>query len=122
LILGLPFLLGIIDAPPWAFGELASDWEAALAFVIFLQITAALFNLLPIPPLDGFNAISPYLPPQVVQQARAWGMLLFFLLFYAFLSTPLGDVFISTVANLTDLLGIPREWIIAGLDRFRFWQ
>lgn len=122
LILSLPFIFGIIDAPVWSFGEMSSDLEAALAFIIFLQVTAALFNLIPIPPLDGFNAIAPFLPPQLVQQARAWGMFFFFILFYAFLSTSIGREFFQNVFNLTDILQVPSDWIVAGLERFRFWN
>ena len=41
-----------------------------LAFLGFLQVTAAVLNLLPIPGLDGWAIIEPYLDPHTVQRAR----------------------------------------------------
>ena len=54
----LAFLLGMIRR----FGPVTNTgiWPG-LAFLGFLQVTAALFNLLPVPPFDGFGAIRPYL-------------------------------------------------------------
>ena len=38
----------------------ATLWTAA-AFLVMLQVTAVLFNLIPVPPLDGFGIIEPFL-------------------------------------------------------------
>jgi Zn-dependent protease len=51
---------------------------SALAFLGFLQITAAILNLLPIPGLDGYAIIEPYLDPQTragAEKIKPWGML-----------------------------------------------
>jgi Zn-dependent protease len=51
---------------------------AAVAFLGFLQVTAALLNLLPIPGLDGWGIIEPYLDPQTrhgADKIKPWGMI-----------------------------------------------
>ncbi|MFI0351375.1 site-2 protease family protein [Actinomadura sp. 9N407] len=50
---------------------------SALAFLAFLQVTAALLNLLPIPGLDGFGIIEPYLPSRWVAKANQYGGYIF---------------------------------------------
>ena len=35
-----------------------------MAFLAFLQLTACVLNLLPVPGLDGGNLIQPWLSPQ----------------------------------------------------------
>lgn len=44
--------------------ELWTPAQLVVASLAMLNILAAFFNLIPIPPLDGFNAFSAYLPPQ----------------------------------------------------------
>jgi len=39
-----------------------------LGFLLILQIWAIIFNLIPVPPLDGFNALSPFLTPIAREQ------------------------------------------------------
>ena len=56
---------------------------AGVAFLGFLQLTAVLLNLLPIPGLDGYDALEPHLSPET-QRALApvqavWLLLLLFL-------------------------------------------
>ncbi len=36
-----------------------------LAFLAFLQISAVVLNLIPLPPFDGFGAIEPYIPMDI---------------------------------------------------------
>jgi Zn-dependent protease len=46
--------------------------------VVLYNVALALFNLLPIPPLDGYNLVLPLLPPRIayqVQQYAQYGML-----------------------------------------------
>ena len=55
-----------------------------LAFLGFLQVAALVLNLLPIPGLDGFGAIEPYLPRSVLialAPVRRWGLLVLILVF-----------------------------------------
>jgi Zn-dependent protease len=50
----------------------------AVAFLGLLQMTAAVLNLLPVPGLDGWAIIEPYLNPITVQAAekiKPWGLL-----------------------------------------------
>jgi Zn-dependent protease len=42
-----------------------TNFQIFLGAMALLQIMAVILNLIPIPPLDGFNAISPYLPPDI---------------------------------------------------------
>ena len=55
-----------------------SVFWAAMAFLGFLQVTAVLLNLLPIPGLDGYGALEPHLSPETQRQlepVKQWGFL-----------------------------------------------
>ena len=45
----------------------ASFWPG-ISFLFVLQIWSILFNLIPIPPLDGYHAIEPFLHPVIREQ------------------------------------------------------
>jgi Zn-dependent protease len=63
IFLGLAVGLNLWGA---AAGQAPTDLYPALSVLAFLQAMALILNLLPIPGLDGFNAIRPFLP-------KAWG-------------------------------------------------
>lgn len=80
-----------------------------LLWVVFFNIALGLFNLLPIPPLDGYNLVLPFLPPRTaftVQRYATYGMLALLLLIvlsYGQASGPLDWLF-SAAGWLTGLL------------------
>jgi Zn-dependent protease len=89
LILSLFLLPGIgwLDADP-------QNWTTAQKFVgamAALQLLATVLNLLPIPPLDGFRIISPWLPPDLREKLMSPGitMMCYFGLFLLLTSAPL---------------------------------
>lgn len=93
-----------------------------LGYLGFLQLTAAVLNLLPIPGLDGYGIIEPYLDPQTRQFAdkvKPWGLLgVMVLLFYA---GPIRDAFFDLVDWLYGLLSSsPGIWQL-GYQFFQFW-
>ena len=48
-------------------------------FTVLFNLVLAIFNLLPIPPLDGYNVVLPFLPPQLAMQVQRnahYGMLI----------------------------------------------
>jgi Zn-dependent protease len=59
----LPFHPRIGWLHPHSFGH-STNIELVLGALAVLQILSVLFNLVPVPPLDGFGAISPLLPEQ----------------------------------------------------------
>ena len=91
-------------------------------FLAFLQVTAALLNLLPIPGLDGFGIVEPYLPRHWVAKAAQYGGYAFFILIALLWLPPINHAFFDTVFHLTDALGIDQGWISLGNTLFRFWQ
>ena len=59
---------------------------AGVAFLGFLQVTAVLLNLLPIPGLDGYGALEPHLSPRRSarwQPAKQWAFFILLLLLFA---------------------------------------
>ncbi len=95
----------------------------ALAFLGFLQVSAFLLNLMPIPSLDGFHAIEPYLPLSFLQRIAPYRPFFFwgFLLALAYLP-PVNGAFWMIVALMSMLLGIPPDLLLTGYDLFFFWQ
>lgn len=94
----------------------------SVAFLTFLQVTAAVLNLLPVPGLDGFGIVEPYLPRAWVSQLAPiapFGLLLVIGLLWL---PPVNQAFFNGIYLLTDTLGLSRLLIFAGDSLFRFWQ
>jgi Zn-dependent protease len=61
--------------------ESTSNIWPGISFLLVLQIWAILFNLIPLPPLDGYHVLEPFLSPAIqMQMARIQGYVLWILL------------------------------------------
>lgn len=95
---------------------------SAMAFLIFLQVTAAILNLLPIPGLDGFGIIEPYLPRAWVNKANEIGGYAFFILIALLWLPPINRAFFHVIYNITDWMGVEQFPISLGHALFQFWR
>lgn len=95
---------------------------SAVVFLGFLQLTAVVLNLLPIPGLDGYDALEPHLSPatqRAVAPAKQFAPLF---LVFLFLAPALNGWLFAVVYGLFDLSGIPRWLAGAGSTLTRFWN
>lgn len=107
----------------WSRAAFPGPLFQALAMLAFLQATALILNLLPIPGLDGFGAIRPFLPAAwrpAIQKAE--GLAMVGLLLLLFVVPGASGRLVGSAASLTAALGVPREAIAAGWDAFHFWR
>ncbi|MEV0668919.1 site-2 protease family protein [Mycobacterium sp. NPDC050441] len=118
LVLGV-LLLGITRI---FFDPAHGVFWSGLAFLGFLQITAVLLNLLPIPGLDGYGALEPHLSPatqRALEPAKQWG---FFILLILLITPTLNRWFFSVVFWFVDLSGVPSQLVSIGSQLTRFWS
>ncbi|MFN3585530.1 site-2 protease family protein [Phenylobacterium sp.] len=118
VLLVLAFALSL-----WSRAALPGPLFDAVALLAFLQATALILNLLPIPGLDGFNAIRPFLPKRwgpALRKAEGLGLLI--LLAALFLLPGFGGLLFGLAAELATALGVPRKAIVRGFDAFQFWR
>ncbi len=110
-----PFWLGALDGVPPAF-------RFALAFLALLQVTAAILNFLPVPGLDGYGVIEPWLSHSVRRQVEPFAP--FGLLFvFALLWVPsVNGVFFDMIDAVLGFLCIEELDTYCGFDLFRFWR
>jgi tetratricopeptide (TPR) repeat protein len=113
LVLTIPFWLGLATSS-------REQWIwPALAFLIILEISAVLFNLLPIPPLDGYGIIEPWLPDNIQRQLRKvsqYGMIALFMALW--FVQPLNRLFWDSAYTLGEILGVPLEMVAQGYSSF----
>jgi Zn-dependent protease len=115
LLLVIPFALGADIFAHTAF------W-AGVGLLAFLQITASVLNLLPVPGLDGGNIIQPWLSPK---WKRGYALMApyGFLLIFALLWHPvLNRLFFDLVFAIGDAIGLPNGLYQLGYGLMRFWQ
>lgn len=94
-----------------------------LAFLALLQVTAALFNLLPIPPFDGYGAIRPLIGPEWRARMDSFAQISMWVVLAAFWYLPaVSGVFWQLVGLIARLLGIPLNLAIVGQGQFMFWR
>lgn len=115
LVCTAPFWLDALDGVPAAF-------RFALAFLALLQVTAAILNFLPVPGLDGYGVIEPWLSHGVRRQVQPFAP--FGLLFvFALLWVPeVNAAFFGVVDALLGTLGIQQFDTYCGYELFRFWS
>lgn len=95
----------------------------ALSMLAFLQAMALILNILPIPGLDGFNALRPYLPASLTPHLRKAEGLAMGLLFLAIFFVPgVGALLFRAAAGLGVAFGLDVEAIRAGWQAFHFWR
>lgn len=112
--------VALINTP--VLNSASPSFYAAFTFFTQLQIIAAIINLLPVPGLDGYGIIEPWLSYDfrraIAPYAPFGPLLLFGLLF-----TPeINDWFFDQVHRVTDALEVPDEWASLGYRLFQFWK
>jgi Zn-dependent protease len=98
------------------------NFWAALSFLAFLQLTAAVFNFLPVPGLDGFGIWEPWLPRPFAAAAGRVGALGYLILIGLLWIPQVNRAFFDGIFHLTDALGISGFAIDAGRAIFEFWS
>lgn len=112
-LLSWPFYL---DWYEWVNDQNLYFWPA-LGLLAFLQVTGLVFNLLPIPSLDGFGIIAPWIRPD--QRVYQFGQILIFLMFYIlWRESPLADAFWSNMYGIANVLHIPGDVVDYGWSQF----
>jgi Zn-dependent protease len=70
------------------------EFWAGLALLGFLQVSGLFLNLLPIPGLDGFGIVHPFLPPEMAEKANLLRPFSFLILYgLLFADTPIRTMF-----------------------------
>ncbi|MFE7134027.1 site-2 protease family protein [Streptomyces sp. NPDC057638] len=110
-----PFWLDALDGVPGLF-------QYALAFLALLQVTAAILNFLPVPGLDGYGVIEPWLSARVrraVEPIAPFGLLAVFALLFI---PELNRAFFDGVDAILRGLGVSEFQSGCGLEYYRFWE
>ncbi len=127
LVLGVVLIVvaNVHDVTPLSLSSFSAEhgrFWFGLGFLGFLQITGAVLNLLPIPGLDGYAIIEPYLDPhtrELGEKVKPWGLLaIIVLLFYA---DPVKNAFFDLVNWVYQLFGGHELTWVVGHEFFRFW-
>jgi Zn-dependent protease len=102
------FLAEFGDAGMLVFREIGERFgllPQLLGIFVFLNILLAVFNVMPIPPLDGSKVLARFLPERAAQVYRSWepyGALFILVIFFLFPGPVFGIVF----AIVHGLLGV----------------
>jgi Zn-dependent protease len=118
-------LCAAILVAPFAAGVDLSNrgvfWSAA-ALLAFFQLMAGIFNLLPIPGLDGGGAIRPWLSQQWQRGYASIAPFGFIIIVLLLWQTSFGQSLINGMYHLLAAFGVPTDAVGTGLALFRFWQ
>ncbi|MEU6815312.1 site-2 protease family protein [Streptomyces sp. NPDC046860] len=110
-----PFWLHALDGVP-------RDFRYALAFLALLQVTAAILNFLPVPGLDGYGVIEPWLSNGIKRQVEPiapFGLLIVFALLWV---PAVNEAFFDVIYTLLSALGVDSFFSDCGYFLYRFWS
>jgi len=94
-----------------------------LSFLLVLQVSAVLFNSIPLPPFDGYNVLEPFLPESITAQVDRVRDVTIWIIFLLFWFVPaVSNSFWDTVQQVSTGLGVDWGMVALGLQRFRFWE
>jgi Zn-dependent protease len=119
---------GVIVASPFLvpghegwLNETNAGFFGALAFLAFIEAIALVLNLLPVPGLDGYGIVRPWLPYTLQGLANQYGQLGILAVFgVLWFVAPVSHAFFQAVLQITSSVGIPPILISFGQANFRF--
>ncbi len=95
---------------------------AGVAFLGFLQIMAVVLNLLPIPGLDGYDALEPHLSPETQRAVAPFKHYGVFILFFLLVAPAVSQYLFEFVSWLFEFSGVPSQLATFGNNLTRFWS
>lgn len=116
LALLLPFTFGAMEI-----GTVPSAFLGACAFLAMLEVTSVVLNLLPVPGLDGYGIIEPWLPHKVRRQVEPYAPFGLLAVFGILWIPAVNTVFFDVVDSITRTFGVPDGAAAYGYSLFRFW-
>lgn len=99
----------------------AAFWSA-LTLMAYLQVATAILNLLPIPGLDGYGILDPFLPPDSRAAARKVMPFGFLIVLVIILLPPAQHAFTAAIDFVLGAAGVPVNGVYFGFHLFRFWS
>ncbi|MFI5755510.1 site-2 protease family protein [Streptomyces sp. NPDC051569] len=110
-----PFWLGTLDGTPTAF-------RFALGFLAMLQLTAAILNFLPVPGLDGYGVIEPWLSYRIRRQVEPYAPFGMLAVFVVILIPSVNAGFFDAIDTVLRGLGVSDLDTCCGRELFSFWN
>ena len=95
---------------------------AGVAFLGFLQIMAVVLNLLPIPGLDGYDALEPHLSPETQRAVAPFKQYGVFLLMFLLFAPGVNRWLVEVVYWFFDFSGVSPVLANYGDALTRFWR
>ena len=95
---------------------------AAMTLLAYLQVVTAILNLIPVPGIDGYGIIEPFLPLSTQRSAekiKPYGLILLFLLL---LLPPVREAFYWLTNLIVDGSGAPVNGVGHGFGLFQFYR
>jgi Zn-dependent protease len=116
-VLMLPFIFtGLLpDSTPFPF-------LAALAFLALLQVSAALLNFIPVPGLDGYGVVEPWLSPAVRRQVEPYAPFGLLAVFGILWIPRVNTAFFDLIDSIMSGCGVPQILSDYGYTLFQFWR
>ncbi|WP_405678422.1 site-2 protease family protein [Streptomyces sp. NBC_01511] len=109
-----PFWLDALDGVPVVF-------RFALAFLALLQVTAAILNFLPVPGLDGYGVIEPWLSRKFRAQVEPFAPFGLIAVFGILFIPEVNRAFFDGIDAILSGLGISDLETYCGQNLYRFW-
>jgi Zn-dependent protease len=105
------------------FPSIPATYLPGLSFLLVLQVSAVLFNSIPLPPFDGYNVLEPFLPDIIREQVNRVRDIAIWVILLLFWFVPaVSNSFWESVYGVSTVIGVDWGMVIAGLERFRFWE
>ncbi|MCP3817543.1 site-2 protease family protein [Streptomyces sp. A3M-1-3] len=109
-----PFWLDALDGVPLMF-------RYALGFLALLQVTAALLNFLPVPGLDGYGVIEPWLSYRIRRQVEPIAPFGLIAVFGVLFIPAVNHAFFDGIDVLLQALGVSEVDTYCGQNAYRAW-
>jgi Zn-dependent protease len=116
-------VLGTVLITVIGIGAFPDGLAAGLSYLALVQVLAFVLNILPVPGLDGFGAVEPYLPERARRIANTAGLYAIVALFLLIITVPaVADALFGASFALFAMLGGDPLAAAAGLREFLFWR
>jgi Zn-dependent protease len=119
------FALGLLIALALAPTDMTRgefNFWGAVGYLAMLEVMATLLNLVPMPGLDGYGIVEPYLAPATrrsLANIAPYGMMIVFLLLF---NSTVNSWFYNLIARIMEPFGYAPYLAYHGYDLFHFFH